>query len=188
MFEFALGFSREKSKSRTSATSTENLSEEVARLTDADTEFVRNLSRMFVDQQGLADAFTKEAAIKDTEAQVAGLFQQYREESLPEILNLQARSGGYGSSTAARLANQAFAETVAKGSQIQTEAIKSYADIATMIRQVANQGLGITLDTLLQAKQKATKSGTTTGNSATSGTSTGAKAGVSFGGADVGLK
>jgi hypothetical protein len=174
MFGFSLGGGKEKSKSSTSGT--ENLDQTITRLNAEDQNMVRDMIATFTRQQGEGDAFTRERALQDVRGRVEGLFTQYREQAIPEIMSAQNRVGGYASTTGQRLANDAFARTVAEGAKLELEATKTYADIASMIRQVAQQGQGLGLEALLQSEEK-TKA-TSKVKSKTSGKSSGMNAGL----------
>ncbi len=171
---FSFGGSKNKSKSGSSAT--ETVDQVVTRLGSADVAKLNNLLATFTSQQAGGDAFSREAALRDVSGQVADLFSRYKTEAVPQILQAQRGSGGYASTTAQRLADSAFAQTVAQGAKLQTDAVKQYADIAAVIRQTGQQGIGIVLDALLQANVKSAT--TSVGKSATTGKSYGAEAGA----------
>ena len=71
-------------------------------------------------------AYSKSAAIADSQGAIAELFRQYRNDSLPAIYQQQSNSGGYNSTTGQLLANDAFASTVSKGAALQLDTIQKY--------------------------------------------------------------
>jgi hypothetical protein len=73
------------------------------------------------------DTFSKANAIKDSEGAVAELFKQYSITDLPKIFSSQISSGGYNSTGHQLLANDAFANTAAKGAALRSKAVLDYA-------------------------------------------------------------
>lgn len=71
-------------------------------------------------------AYSKSAAISDSQGAIAELFRQFRNDSLPAIYQQQSNSGGYNSTTGQLLANDAFASTVSKGAALQLDTIQKY--------------------------------------------------------------
>jgi hypothetical protein len=167
----SLGFGSSKQKSSSTTTSEEEYSELIQRLNAGDQEAVRELLARFSTQQTEGDQFGRTQALADVQGQVEGLYQQYSQQKLPEILSAQTAAGAYESTTGQRLANQAFAETTAEAAKLQLGAVAAYADIQSQIRQTAQQGIGISLDTLLKAQEET--SGDVLAKSTTTGTSKG---------------
>lgn len=73
------------------------------------------------------DDFSKESAIKDSEGAIAELFKNYSNTELPKIFSSQVSSGGYNSAGHQLLANDAFANTAAKGAALRSKTILDYA-------------------------------------------------------------
>jgi hypothetical protein len=73
------------------------------------------------------DGFSKESAIKDSQAGIAELFKNYSNTDLPKIFSSQVSSGGYNSTGHQLIANDAFANTAAKGMALQSKTIMDYA-------------------------------------------------------------
>lgn len=73
------------------------------------------------------DSFSKESAIQDSEGAIAELFRNYSNAELPKIFSSQVSSGGYNSAGHQLLANDAFANTAAKGAALRSKTILDYA-------------------------------------------------------------
>lgn len=73
------------------------------------------------------DSFSRENAIKDTDGAIAELFKNYSVTDLPKIFSSQISSGGYNSTGHQLLANDAFANTAAKGAALRSKTIMDYA-------------------------------------------------------------
>lgn len=177
-----LGIGGSKEKSSSSSTGTEEYSDIVKRLSEEDQAKLSELLATFTSQQKEGDVYTREAALKDVSGQVEGLFQKYRESTLPEILTMQQGTGGYAGTTAQRLSNQAYAQTVAEGTKLQTDAVKTYSDIMANIRQVGQQGIGAALQAMLQAEEEMSGTAKTTSSTSGRGSSFNWGAGVKGGG------
>lgn len=78
---------------------------------------------------GGTSLYSKDAAILDAQGAVANLFNQYKNNTLPEIYQAQNLSGGYNGSTSQLLANDAFAATTAKAAALNLDAIQKYRKI-----------------------------------------------------------
>lgn len=64
----------------------------------------------------------------DAQGAINNIFQQYAENYVPEILGAQAASGGYGSTGAQLLANDAFARTSAQAAELELGLAQTYTD------------------------------------------------------------
>lgn len=73
------------------------------------------------------DDFSKQSAIDDSEGAIAELFKNYSNTELPKIFSSQISSGGYNSAGHQLLANDAFANTAAKGAALRSKTILDYA-------------------------------------------------------------
>lgn len=87
--------------------------------------------------------FSKNMAIADTQGQVNELFRTYANTSLPQIYQAENTSGGYNSATGQMMANDAFAQTVAKAQAQQLDTIKTYralqqGDFSTLAQLVGS--------------------------------------------------
>lgn len=71
--------------------------------------------------------YSKDAAFADSDAILAQIFRDFSEGTLPKIYQAASGTGGYNSSTAQLLANDAFARTVAAGQQAKLKAASDYA-------------------------------------------------------------
>ena len=70
--------------------------------------------------------FSKDAASKDSEASVAALFRDFKNTALPKIYGAQTGSGGYNSTGAQLLANDAYGSAVAKAAELKLKTISEY--------------------------------------------------------------
>ena len=151
----AFGLSGSASTSSTSSNSSGSGSERstTRKLSSADEQFVQQLVRQFAGgtEANLTDA--RKNALADVKGGVEALFKEYSETALPQIMGKQAQTGGYGSSTAQLLTNDAFARTVAQGQKLALDAVTAYETTAINKSNQAIQGLGLSLQTLLQAQQ-----------------------------------
>lgn len=72
---------------------------------------------------------TRALAISDSNSLVSSLFFEYRSSDLPNIYQAMNGSGGYNSTTAALLANDAFARTTAKAAKEVLDNVQRYGNI-----------------------------------------------------------
>ena len=149
---FGASASVAQTNSSSSGQSSENSS--VRKLNTADEEFVRNLVRGFSGGTTADLAGARKQAISDVQGSIQNIFAEFSQTALPQIMTQQNRTGGYNSSTAQLLTNDAFARTVAKGSELTLSAINQYENAALAKSGQALQGLGTSLETLLQAAQE----------------------------------
>ena len=114
-----------------------------------------------------ADTYSKASAISDAQGIVEGMFKQYREQDLPNIVATMGASGAYNSTGAQTLANSAFADTIAKAATAVTQNIANYAGIERENEQMFMTGLLQSLG----LQQEATKSTTQQESGTSSSTS-----------------
>lgn len=148
---FSAGASYSQTNSSSSGSSKENSS--LRRLNAQDEEFVRNLMRQFSAGSNADTGTARQQAIRDVQGNVNQLFTQFRETALPQIMTKQNRTGGYNSSTAQLLSNDAFSRTVAQGSALTMNAIQQYEQTALNKAAMNLQGFQSSLQALLQAQQ-----------------------------------
>lgn len=131
-------------KSSTSGSSSTTTTQK--RGNDLSQQITDKLTQLLSDSvaKGADPNFSKDQAIKDTQAQVDQIFRQYSTDALPNILAGMGASGGYAATGAQLLANDAFSTAVAKGSALVTDTISKYT-------QLANDKQGQTLSALLTA-------------------------------------
>jgi hypothetical protein len=146
------------------------------RLSAADEELVKSLTRQFASNSTADTAGARAQAIRDVQGSIENLFKQNRESFLPQILSKQNRAGGYNSTTGQLLSNDAFARTVAQGQALMTDTITKYENTALAKSAQALQGFQTSLAALLQAQQTSqvdnsfkTKSSSTTAATSISG-------------------
>lgn len=87
--------------------------------------------------------YGKQAAIADSRGLVSSIFREYQNEALPQIMQMEAGSGGYNSSTGQLLANDAFAGAVSKSQAAVLDTINKYRaieqnDFATLAKLVGS--------------------------------------------------
>ena len=73
--------------------------------------------------------YSKADAVKDVAGTIEGVFRQYREQELPQIVGQMGIAGAYNSTGAQFLANDAFAEATARAADTTMKAITDYAGI-----------------------------------------------------------
>lgn len=148
-------FGASVSASQTTSSSSGNSSESanLRRLSVEDEEYVRELMRSFSAGTTADTATARQNAIQDVQGSIEQIFTQMRESSLPQIMSAQTKTGGYNSSTAQLMANDAFSRAVAQGAALTTDAISRYETTALNKAGIAMQGLQSSLSALLQAQQ-----------------------------------
>lgn len=128
------------------------------------------------------EGYTKADAINDSKGLVDSIFSNFKSTALPQIYKQQTASGGYNSTGAQLLANDAYGKAVAAGQEATLGNIKSYADITAQYKSSALQQQSTALQALLGVlglQQSAIKTSTqdadstSTTNSTSSTTSTG---------------
>ena len=70
--------------------------------------------------------FSRTQALADSQGLVAEIFNQYKNNALPEIYQGQVSSGGYNSTTSQLLANDAFASASSKAAAQMVDTILKY--------------------------------------------------------------
>lgn len=123
------------------------------RLNVEDEAYVKELLKVFGSGAKVDLSAARKNAIADTKLSVESLFNQFKETALPQIMTAQQRSGGYGSTTAAQLSNDAFARTVGQAGQLQLNAINQYETNALNKSAQALSGFSTSLQALLQANE-----------------------------------
>lgn len=126
------------------------------RLSVEDEMYVKDLLKAFGSNTKVDLAAARKNALTDTKASVEALFNQYKETALPQIMSAQQKTGGYGSTTATALSNDAFARTVANAGALQLQAVGQYETNALNRSQQALSGLSTSLQALLQANETST--------------------------------
>lgn len=116
--------------------------------------------------------FTKADAVNDVAKTIEGIFRQYKEVDLPQIAAVAGQSGAYGSTNTAMLANDAFAESIAKASALTLSTIKDYAGISTANEAAFTNSLLSAFQLQAEAVKKQTESATSASTSKTDSTST----------------
>lgn len=176
-----LGFGKEKSSSTTTGTTTTSgrtstVGLEQLTAGDAASKAVLDtltsllggqagqvVSRAATGGAGAVAGFTKEDAIADSQALVKNIFTQFQQEQLPQIFAAQGATGGYSSTAAFQLGNEAFGRATANAAGTVADMIKDYATISQAQQQVDASSTTNFLSTLLGAiglQQSATKTST----------------------------
>jgi hypothetical protein len=102
--------------------------------------------------------FTPEAAVHDSQALVDQIMTAYKESTLPNIYQAERSGGGYNSTTAQLLANDAMAKAAAQGAAQVSTTKEKYAQITNQQQQqLVNVLLG-----LISGNKKTTNSNTST--------------------------
>ena len=73
--------------------------------------------------------YNKSLAISDAQGVVASIFQEYRDTDLPQIYQAMNGSGGYNSTSAQLLANDAYARAVTKSAKEVLDNVSKYGNI-----------------------------------------------------------
>ncbi len=118
------------------------------------------LAMLLGEARAGAGEWSKSAAKADSKDAVAALFRDYKQTALPKIYGAQTQTGGYGSTGAQLLANDAFASATAKAAQLQQATISDYAKN----RQQQLQVLAGLLGTQTAGKPKAATATATSGS------------------------
>ena len=126
------------------------------RLSIEDELYVKELLKSFGSNTKVDLAGARKQALADTKTSVDALFSQYKETALPQIMTAQQRTGGYGSTTAAQLSNDAFARTITQAGQLQLNAVNQYETNALNRSAQALSGFSTSLQALLQANESTT--------------------------------
>lgn len=155
-----------QSKTDSSSQGRENSSTSVRRL-DGETyqELQKTLRQMQRATEEEDPRYSKQAAIRDSKGIVDSIFADYADTALPQILERQGQSGGYSSTGTQLLANDAYARTTAKASEVIMSAIQGYAATQNQKRQTGIQGLGTVLEGLLAAREDTTNNSSFTSSS-----------------------
>lgn len=141
-----IGFSFGSSKSKSATTSTSSGSgtsvTDITRMDEASKWELDQLMQLMGDKVGApSQEYSKAAAIGDVAGVVNNLFNQFREQALPQIFSAEGATGGYGSTSAQFMANDAFAETLGRAAQVSMENIGRYADISNKEQSLNLEGL-----------------------------------------------
>lgn len=178
----SLGGSMGSSKGSSVSTVNSTATQEGKSTTDASTTAQTAATSMDAASKALLDAFTqqlaakqgtggtgysKQDAITDVAGTIKNIFSQYREQELPQIIGQMGLAGAYNNTSAQFLANDAFAEAVAKGANATVSAIKDYAGIT----RDNEQAFQAALLNAFQLQSEAVKSGTTTESGSSTSTS-----------------
>lgn len=112
-------------------------------------------------QQLGSGAYSKDAAFKDSDALLAQIFQSYRENDLPQIYNAQVNSGGYNSSTAQLMANDAFSRAVVQSQATKLKAATDYGQVNNQLANAATAAGNVATKTNQTSTQQKNASGIT---------------------------
>jgi len=93
--------------------------------------------------------YTREGALKDSAGGVNEIIQKMLEQSMPQVLQAQATSGGYNASTARLMGNDLAARAAGQGAALQADTIAKYAQI----QQQKVQGLIQALNSAVTASK-----------------------------------
>ena len=88
--------------------------------------------------------YSKSDAMLDVAGTVKSIFDQYKQQDLPQIFAAMGQAGAYNSTNAQLIANDALAEAIGKSSTLTLQTIKDYAGITA-------QQEGQFMDSLLKA-------------------------------------
>jgi hypothetical protein len=147
------GASASASTTNTSASGSSTEKSNVRRLSEGDEAFVSALMKNFSAGTSADLGTARSNALKDVKGSVNALFSEFSNTVLPQIMTQQNKTGGYNSSTSQLLTNDAFARTVAQGASLTMNAVSQYENAALAKSAQALQGLGTSLDALLNASQ-----------------------------------
>jgi len=177
-----MGFGASASASQSTTTSSssgnESSSANSRRLDVAQENELKKLLTKFGLGMGAEDAqYSKGAAIADASGMINELFEQYRNTDLPQILSAQGQSGGFSSSGAQLLVNDAYARTVSKGAGVIAQNIANYEGIQQAQKAGATTSFASILQGLLGAKESSSASSAFSTKSKSKTTAVSAKAG-----------
>jgi len=158
LFGFSGGASKNDTKQNSNTTSATTGNEATNQATQRiDQSTIDSLTQLFKDISGSIGQgdpkLSKEAAITDTQGVVKNLFDTFSKSVLPQVMQKAFSSGGYNSTAATLLANDAFAQTVNKSAEVQLGAISQYAAANTAKEGLKNNSLATVLQTLLGSKE-----------------------------------
>ena len=142
-----LNFGGSSSKGSSNTTGSGTTASDITRMDDRSKQQLDDLvAELATRVRDPNSQFSKQAAISDVAGVVGNLYRQYSEQTLPQIFSAQAATGGYNSTSAQFLANDAFAETTARSAEVVLDTIGNYEKLA--------QGrTGLNLEGLLNALQ-----------------------------------
>lgn len=149
-----------RSSTSSSSRTSESGQQTIQRLDVAGSGFLDELYRLFGTRATQGGGFTREQAIEDSAGAIDNLFRQYENTALPQILNMQAQTGGYASSAAQSLANEAYASTVAQGAQLRLDTIANYAALNQRQQELDVNAMLGALGGRLQAREDVSYAGT----------------------------
>jgi hypothetical protein len=107
--------------------------------------------------------YSPDAAVKDSQGLVDQIMQSYRESTLPNIYQAERSGGGYNSTTAQLLANDAMAKASAQGAAQVSSTKEKYAQITNQQQQ---QLVNVLLGLIAANKKSTTTQSTTAGKPA----------------------
>jgi hypothetical protein len=126
-----------------------------------DTQFNTSVLRRLATE---ASGFTKENAIKDSQAASTAALKEVLNMALPDIRNAQTISGGYDDTTTKILKDNVFAQAANAGAKVTQDTIGQYGQILDALVGKLQQGLSLNLDATTKTSEDTSASTTSAAN------------------------
>lgn len=163
-----LGFSSSKTKTNSNSSGSGATNADITRFDTASKQQLDDLVKLLQGNVAAPNTeFNKSSAIGDVAGVVQNLFRQFKDQTLPQIFTQQAGTGGYNSTSAQFLANDAFAETTSKAAAVTMDTIGKYEDLSRNRLSVNLEGMinALNLEAQATESQKSTESFNSTSRS-----------------------
>lgn len=133
-FSLSLGGNKSKSSSSSKSTSTTTGFTELFGM-DAESkaaldEVLGTLMGRVAGPTAGDPRYSKEAAISDSQALVASIFDKFQKTALPPIFSMQGKAGAYNNTSAQLMANDAFAAANTQAAGTVLDTILNYAKLS----------------------------------------------------------
>lgn len=148
------------SKTSTSTTGSSAEQTTISKMDEASKAVLDQLTQKLggVVAAGPDQAFSKDAAVKDTLDLVKNIFTQFSSDTLPQIFSAAATGGMYNSTAVQNLGNDAFAKTTAQAASVVSDNIIKYAQLQQQQQQIDStallQALGLQADVTQKTDSK----------------------------------
>lgn len=114
-------------------------------------------------------ATSLQRAQSDTEGVVESIFENYRNEYLPEVFTASESAGVFGASGGQQLAERGFADATARASEVTLGTANTYANQlqqeSAQIQQFLSQLFALDIEQTGRSNRRGTEKGTSTGSS-----------------------
>jgi hemoglobin-like flavoprotein len=110
-------------------------------------EFIRTVGQnVIMTLPEIFNQFSKQNAVKDSEAAMKAAMDQVLASGLPDIRTDATVAGGYNSTTTKLLQDNLFAQAAAAGAKVQLDTVNQYAGVGNELIAAMNQLLGMGLE------------------------------------------